>query len=127
MKKGDKIAAMIIIGLIIISAIGVFVYKQYSKDSHHIAVIKQDGEIIKTIDLNEVTEKSQIRIPYKDEDFNTIEVEPGRIRFIDADCPDKVCIKTGWLSEPGQTAVCLPHKLMIKINGKDSSYDQISS
>lgn len=127
MKKGDKIAAMIIVGLIIISAIGVFVYKQYSKGSHHIAVIKQDGKIIKTIDLNEVTEKSQIKIPYKDEDFNTIEVEPGRIRFIDADCPDKVCIKTGWLSEPGQTAVCLPHKLMININGKNSSYDQISS
>jgi hypothetical protein len=127
MKKGDKIAAIIIVGLIIISAIGTFAYKQYSKGSHHIAEIKQDGKVIKTIDLNEVKEKTEIKIPYKDKDFNTIEVEPGRIRFVDADCPDKICIKTGWLSEPGQTAVCLPHKLMININGKNSSYDQISS
>ncbi len=127
MKKGDKIAAVLIIGLIIVSTIGAFAYKKYSKASHHIAVIKQDGKVIKTIDLTEITEKTEIKIPYKDKDFNTIEIEPGRIRFIDGDCPDKICIKTGWISEPGQTAVCLPHKLMIKINGKNSSYDQISS
>lgn len=127
MKKGDKIAAMIILGLILVSVIGFFVYKQYSKGSHHIAVIKQDGKVIKTIDLDEVKEKTEIKIPYKDKDYNTIEVEPGRIRFIDADCPDKVCVKTGWISEPGQTAVCLPHKLMIKIDGQNPKYDQISS
>ena len=127
MKKGDKIAAILIAGLIIISAIGVFFYKQYSKGSHHIAVIKQDGKVIKSIDLNEVKEKTQLRIPYKDKNFNLVEIEPGKIRFIDADCPDKICVKAGWISEPGQTAVCLPHKIMININGKNSSYDQISS
>lgn len=127
MKKGDKIAAILIIGLIIVSAIGTFAYKQYSKGSHHIAEIKQNGKVIKTIDLNEVKERTEFKIPYKDKGFNIIEVESGRIRFVEANCPDKICVKTGWISEPGQTAVCLPYKLMININGKNSSYDQISS
>lgn len=127
MKKGDKIAAIVIITLIIFSAIGVFAYKQYSKGSHRIAVIKQDGKVIKTIDLNEIKQKTEIKIPYKDKDFNTIEIEPGKIRFIDANCPDKICVKTGWISEPGQTSVCLPHKLMISIMGNNSSYDELSS
>jgi hypothetical protein len=127
MKKGDKIAAILIVGLIVISAAGVFGYKQYVKSSHKIAVIKQDGKVVKTIDLDESKAKQQINIPYKSNNFNLVEVESGKIRFVDADCPDKVCVKTGWISEPGESAVCLPHKTIITIEGKNSSYDQISS
>lgn len=126
MKKGDKIAAILLLGLIIASFIGVFIYKSYVKGSSRIAVVEQNGKVVKTIDLNKVKEKSDFILPYDNGHFNKIEVEPGKIRFIDADCPDKVCVKTGWISEPGQTAVCLPHKMIIKIQGKNSSYDQIS-
>ncbi len=127
MKKGDKIAAVLILGLIVISAISVFLYKQHIKSSHHIAVIKQDGKIIKTIDLNAIKEKQEIKIPYDGDHFNLVEVIPGKIRIKDADCPDKICVKTGWISEPGQSSVCLPHKLMINIEGKNAKFDQISS
>lgn len=127
MKKGDKIAAILIAGIIILSFIGVFAYKYYINGSSRIAVIEQNGKVVKTIDLNKIKEKSEFTLPYNNGHFNKIELEPGKIRIIDADCPDKICVKTGWISEPGQTAVCLPHKLMIRIEGKNSSYDQISS
>lgn len=127
MKKGDKIAAILIIALIAISAISVFLYKQHIKSSHHIANIKQDGKVIKTIDLDTVKEAQEIRVPYNGNHFNVIEVLPGKIRIKDADCPDKVCVKTGWISEPGQSSVCLPHRLMITIEGKNAKVDQISS
>lgn len=127
MKKGDKIAAILITGIIILSFIGVFAYKHYISGSSRIAVIEQNGKVIKTIDLNNIKEKSEFVISYDKNHFNKIELEPGKIRIIDADCPDKVCVKTGWISDPGQTTVCLPHKLMIRIEGKNSSYDQISS
>ena len=32
-----------------------------------------------------------------------------------ANCPDKVCIHTGFINKPGQSIVCLPHKINIKI------------
>lgn len=127
MKKGDKIAAILLVFLIIASFIGVFIYKTYVKGSSRIAVVEQNGKVVKTIDLNKVKEKSEFILPYNNGHFNKIEVEPGKIRFVDADCPDKICVKTGWISEPGQTAVCLPHKIIIRIEGKNSSYDQISS
>lgn len=31
-------------------------------------------------------------------------VEEGRIRFLSSGCPDKVCVRSGWLSRTGQTA-----------------------
>ncbi|AKN34060.1 membrane protein [Clostridium carboxidivorans P7] len=127
MKKGDKIAAVLIIALIVVSAISVFLYKQHIKSSHHIASIKQDGKVIKTIDLDTIKEKQEIKVPYNGNHFNIIEILPGKIRIKDADCPDKICVKTGWISEPGQSSVCLPHRLMITIEGKNAKVDQISS
>lgn len=127
MKKGDKIAAILIVGLIIISAAGVFGFKQYVKSSHRIAVIKQNGKVIKTIDLDASKGKEQVNIPYNGNNFNLIEVDSGNIRFVDADCPDKICVKSGWISKSGESAVCLPHKTIINIEGRNSKYDQISN
>lgn len=126
MKKGDKIAGLFIISLIIISSLSVFLYKQHIKSYHHSAIIKQDGKVIKTIDLNNVKKDEKFNITYKNH-FNTIEIAPGKIRISEADCPDKICVKTGWISEPGTSAVCLPHKLIISIEGKNSKIDGITN
>lgn len=45
----------------------------------------------------------------------TIVAEKNRICFLESDCPDKICVKTGWLSQPGEIAVCLPNKIIIKL------------
>lgn len=124
MKKGDKIVAIIIVSVIILSSVGVFTYMKLIKSNHHIAQIKQDGKILKTIDLDTVTEKQEIKVPYGNDHFNTISIEPGRIKINDADCPDKLCVKSGWISEPGQTIVCLPHKLIIAIQGGTNTVDE---
>ena len=41
----------------------------------------------------------------------------------DADCPDKVCVKTGKIKNPGQTIVCLPHRTVIEITGDNADID----
>ncbi|MBP1744583.1 MAG: hypothetical protein H6Q58_1561 [Firmicutes bacterium] len=123
MKKGDKIAAIVIALIVVISSIGVLVFMNMSGSSHHIAEIKQDGKVIRTIDLDQVESSEEIRIAYEDE-YNIIRVEKGRIRIIDSDCPDKLCVKTGWITEPGQSVICLPHKLIIKIQGGSREIDE---
>lgn len=126
MKKGDKIAALLIICFIIISFLGSYMYKKQFKSHQSIAVIKQDGKIIKSINLKQVKAKEEFKINYKDNNYNIIAVEPGKIRFVDANCPDKLCVKEGWISEPGQIVVCLPHRLMIEIEGDKSQIDEVT-
>jgi hypothetical protein len=123
MKKGDKITAIVIACIIVISSIGVFAYMNIIKGSSHIAEIKQDGKVIRTIDLDKIDTAEEIKITYKD-GYNIIRVENGRIRIIDADCPDKLCVKTGWITESGQSVICLPHKLIIKIQGGSKDIDE---
>ena len=43
-------------------------------------------------------------------------VKDGRVRFVDVDCPDQICVNTGWISEEGQTAICMPNKVSLTID-----------
>ncbi len=47
----------------------------------------------------------------------------GSIAFIESDCPDKICIRSGKLTYVGQTAACLPNEVYIKIVGEQIDPD----
>jgi hypothetical protein len=47
--------------------------------------------------------------------------ENGRIRFSEADCPDRVCVRTGWISHQGQLAACVPGEVILRIEGQTTS------
>ncbi|MCX7828212.1 MAG: NusG domain II-containing protein [Thermanaerothrix sp.] len=58
-----------------------------------------------------------IRIEAPDGGFNVVEVRGKTARVLDADCPDRLCVKQGWLSKAGDQAVCLPHRLVVRVRG----------
>ncbi len=119
LKKGDL---YLIAAILLIAAAGFGLMKLVNAGGgHKEAVILQDGKIIKKIDLDAVTKSEEIAI--HGNYTNKILVENGRIRFADADCPNKDCVKTGWLSSKGSIAVCLPNKAMIKIEGVNQEVD----
>jgi hypothetical protein len=91
--------------------------------SSKIAVVEKDGKEFCRIDLDKET---SVRIINVGGPMNVkLRVEPGAIAFYSSDCPDKICIRTGKLTKPGQTAVCLPGKVSVQVvsgNG-EKSYD----
>lgn len=48
----------------------------------------------------------------------TVEIDGKKARVKDSDCPDKICVNTGWIALPGQSAVCLPNRFSIVIKSK---------
>ena len=79
-----------------------------------VARIIRDGGLVEEISLD------QVEAPYSfvledSSGTNTVQVEPGRIRISEADCPDQVCVNRGWIEDGRVPIVCLPHKLMIAI------------
>ncbi|HPT70596.1 MAG TPA: NusG domain II-containing protein [Syntrophomonas sp.] len=102
------------ITIIILLTAGTIRYVQQGRPGDSIiAVITQDGQLIERIDLQQVKEPRQIILPGQYHEI--IEVEKGRIRFKQADCPDKICVNTGWLEKPGEVAVCMPNRAVVKI------------
>ncbi|NPV69035.1 MAG: NusG domain II-containing protein [Firmicutes bacterium] len=49
---------------------------------------------------------------------STFEISGGRVRMLSSDCPDKVCIRMGWAAQPGQVIVCLPNRVVLKVESK---------
>ncbi len=46
---------------------------------------------------------------------NLIRVKDGTVMVVQADCPDKVCVLTGPISQEGEVIACLPHGVVIYI------------
>lgn len=87
-----------------------------SKTGKIIAIIKKDNVTIETINLSSIKNRKTIKV--SGQYTATIIAEHNRICFLDSNCPDEVCIKTGWLSKAGDLAVCLPNKIIIKLEQK---------
>ena len=47
----------------------------------------------------------------------TVSIENGKVFVSSADCPDKLCLHSGSIERSGETLVCLPAKVMIRIKG----------
>jgi len=120
LTKGDKYLMVFIVIISLISLIYVknsaFNYKE-----KYIS-IQIDGEEIKKI----IFDKKLVgkTIPIKTEyGYNLIEIGDGRVRVIEADCPDKLDVKQGYISKTGEVIVCLPNRLVIEIKGVSDERD----
>lgn len=78
------------------------------------AVVQVNGSVYKEIPLSEHHGTDTFTIQTAD-GYNTVVVKDQKIGIIEADCPDKICISEGFISKPGATAVCLPHKVLIEV------------
>ncbi|WP_090851652.1 NusG domain II-containing protein [Paraliobacillus sp. PM-2] len=85
-----------------------------------VAVIIQDGEVIREITLTGHEGNEQFIIEGKGNQYNLMEVDNERIRIKEDNSPDQVGVKMGWKDKPGETIICLPHKLLVEIQAKNN-------
>ena len=50
-----------------------------------------------------------------EEGYNLVVIQDESVGITEADCPDKICISEGFVSKPGATVVCLPHKVLVEV------------
>lgn len=84
------------------------------------AEIYKDGKLIYTVDLSK-DQSFSIEGDY----HNVVEVKDGKIHFKEANCPDKVCIRSGYASKSRPVLVCLPNRVTVKLVGSDGGVDAI--
>ncbi len=111
-RKGD----IAVIAAIVAAAL-IFAFTSISDGENLQAVITVDGEIVETVDLSSVKERTIITPDTQPQ--VVIVAENGEIRFDSADCEDRLCVNTGSLKKGGDTAVCLPAKTVITVTGSD--------
>ena len=95
--------------------------QRMARSNDPVAYIYKDGQLLSTIKLNDVKETYSFRSGSPSTGENTITVRPGEIGITEADCPDKVCVKTGFIHNDTIPIVCLPNKVIIEIHGGEPS------
>lgn len=121
MKPGDKVFFVILI--LVVVAISAFwaIRKTDNETDDKIAVIVANGVEIRRINLSQVREPFTFTVEPIPGEYNVIAVEPGRIRVIEASCPNKIDVLTGWISDSSMSIVCAPNRLIIRIEENHST------
>lgn len=71
---------------------------------------------------------AEITLTYPESDaYNTLKIENGKASIISASCADGICVEHRAIRYDGETIVCLPNKLVIKIiSESEGAVDAIS-
>lgn len=102
---------MIILLLLLLALAAWLVYTTIQKQSDVLwAEIFVGGELVATLSLAEEQTYSPPELPQVE-----LVVQDDRVGFVHSDCPDQVCVHTGFLHTAGQFAACLPNKVVLRV------------
>ncbi len=60
--------------------------------------------------------------------YNVVEIKDGTVSVTEASCKNQVCVRHGAISRSGESIVCLPNRLVVRIeNGEGGGYDSVTS
>ena len=60
--------------------------------------------------------------------YHVVEIEDGKVSVTEASCKNQVCVRHGAISGSGESIVCLPNRLVVRIeNGEGGGYDSVTS
>ncbi len=125
MKKAlFRVADAVIVAAVALVALLGFVLVRYGGHGGEQVVIETAGQVPVTYDLAVPT---VVTVAGENGISLTITIENGRVRVTESGCPDRVCVHTGWLSRGGQSAVCVPAGVTVRVVGGDNAVDGVTA
>lgn len=127
----DKILIVIIVVVSLIMIIYPFIsaYLDNNEDTKTYIYIKDSSQEINRIPLSDTYQEEPMIIEVEGPlGTSVIEAHNGRVRLKEApaDDPAKICEKTGWISKPGPSIICVPNRISIWIESSNSELDAVS-
>ncbi len=111
---------LIIILAVLLAAAMISIPRLFGSDKLT-AEIYVDGRLEETIELSEV--EREYTVTPDTEPRVEITVNKGEIYFSHAECKDKLCVKSGRLTSGGETAACLPARVVISVKSNKNKTD----
>lgn len=115
LKRGD----LLLTALILFAAAAAFLLLRRAKPAAGpYAVISINGETVRSLYLPDLQDGDRM---FTDRGITYIvTVREGGIAMKQIDCPDHICVKTGFIKDSGRPIVCMPNRLIISL-AKDAA------
>ena len=124
LKKYITKADIILLVVLVVVGIASSVYFAVSRSAGERVIIESDGELYARYSLNE-DQRIEVKNGNK---VNIVVIEGGEVYVEEASCKNQVCVDTGRIDQAGESIICLPNKLVVRIEGKgDKKYDAVSN
>ena len=108
-RRNELVLVLVLLAVILIGFLVVRLQRQ--KDAF-IVDVSVDGTTIATYRLND---ELDTWINGYQGGKNHLVIHDGCARIEEADCPDKLCVKQGTVSQSGESLVCLPNRVVVAI------------
>jgi hypothetical protein len=80
--------------------------------------VTQDGAVIAELPLSQPAELNAGEVK--------IVISDSQAYIAESDCGDKLCVRTGRLKKAGDTAVCLPNRVIVSVVGGGKQPDGVT-
>ena len=100
--------------LILLSLSGLFLVKGLAP-SGNTATIEVNGKLLYRLSLNE-DRTVEVHGPIG---ITRVEVKGGKIRIVDSPCPNKLCVRQGWIRRGA--IICLPNRVVVTVGGDNNT------
>ena len=85
-------------------------------------IVRQEGKVFAESDLKS---RKTIDVPGP-LGTTRIAIEPGRARVLSDPGLRQYCVRQGWLTRPGEIAICAPNRVSLQVAGRTKAYDSLS-
>ena len=110
-----KTADLVLVGgLLVVAAVLFLALGRWSAQGRTVEV-QVDGVAVATLPLDVDTTYS---IDGIDGGHNTLVIADGKATVTEATCPDGVCVRHRAIYRAGQSIICLPNKVVVKVVGE---------
>lgn len=109
MKKADFI---LIACVVVVAGVLLFFLYGVNSNSGEYVQIEVDTEVYQTVRLDE---DKTIEIPSDNGGTNTLVIENGYAKMVEANCPDGICKRHKKIKKSGESIICLPHKVVVSV------------
>ena len=110
--KKDKVLILAVITVAVVLSFGLWLQQRTTGIKVRITI---DGEIFGEYTLSQ----NQVIAIVGQQGSNQLVIADGSAYMAKADCPDKYCMQYRPISKQHEVIVCLPHKLVVEVLGKD--------
>lgn len=85
--------------------------------------VRQNGALLMTLPLDKATTRTISDNGHE----NQFSIKNGTVTMTKADCHDQTCVRTRGIHTPGQSIVCLPHRIVLTITATGSVDDSLDA
>lgn len=102
--------------LLLLAAFGAYAAFTHSPPGLE-AQVERAGEIVLRQELSLLDGPREATVEGENGLTVTVTFYPDGAAVTEAACPDRVCVRTGKLTRAGETALCLPAKICLRLTG----------